>query len=73
MDNQPQSVIMYRSQYDYQMQNNPEYQDAWVFFMFWVIMACVAYCAFIWVKERFFSNRFGRRSILRNFKQPRKW
>lgn len=62
MSNQPQSIIVYRNQYEYAMQNDPHVQDAWVTFMFWVIVAVVVYCGYYVVKDKLRNKRVKRRN-----------
>lgn len=64
--NQPQSVILYHSRIDYEFQNNPDVQSAWVVFMFWVLVAVVVYCGYTWLKTKI-SNRLLRKA------NHRKW
>lgn len=64
MSDQPQAIIVYRNQYEYAMQNDPNVQDAWVTFMFWVIVAISLYCGYYWLKGKFGNkvNRFKNRN-----------
>lgn len=58
--NQPQSVILYNSRFDYEFQNNPEYQETWAVFMFWVLVAAVVYCGYHWVKAKISHRRLRK-------------
>jgi len=50
--NNPQSVILYKSRFEYDFQNTPEYQETWAAFMFWVLVAAAVYCGCYLVKSK---------------------
>lgn len=61
MSEQPQGIIVYRSQYDYAMQNDIGTQEAYVKFMGFVILVVILYVGWTKMREKYGSKRLGPR------------